>query len=314
MFGAQTIPLIIFTWLFCTGVLLSTGGIILLIACKIRKWRKRWFVLAFISLFLGLCMLAPPVMIIMENRAENKAEVQEHYVPVDEIVICHDEKIEGSWRTLFDWDGKSYIQMCPEFIDAAELSGSPDEDQLTKENAVLVLDRKRGFFDRLNGTNYKTTLFSVKSDCGYPVLSDGESCFCEESVLEEAEDYYEDLNNYSFSFQEEDENLNEHYTPIDVDPKELDDLIHSDQKPVIVEDDDDDEDYDEEDDDYVDYSLICTSKDDLFSGGFGLIHKDDTWYLEVGEQEVGEEEAMGGYLETYLPVPDSISKQLDKCI
>ncbi len=226
-------------------------------------------------------------------RCVNTEPTQDVFVDTGTTVKYHEEQFDGKERTVFEYQGVTYVALIPEFIEE-DIGVNIEEKDLNEKDAVVnITSSSIGPISRyIYGRSERWTVFKIQSDCGVELLSDGELCYCDQKKLKQAERWYEDIGNYSYYLPPEDNQFAdlEDCRLIELDVKKLRQLIALDtdkRKPLS---------------NYKEHDIDCLSSDGVCGGYVRLASKGDQWYRFCADDDDEYDDT------TYIKIPNDLAE------
>ena len=287
--GAGSIGLIIIFWVvLIAGLGITTAGTVVLVLNR-TKWKgtkkKRAF---FVITVIGTIMAIIPTIIFFIVCANNTGEgMYAPYFDTGERVTYHTEKGgDGNYYT-FQYKGTDYNEIVPHNFDGEEFEGYYPENKLTEEQAVVNFGPKRNLWDVLLNNDDVYTAFKVKSNLGKELLTNGYFVFSTKKDRDIVTKYYEDLSNYNYYYEKNDEQRGDEGIPVKFDGIERMDKTKIVKNPKGKE-----------------KNIDLVSKDHIFLGSIYLrVHRQKAYVFLEGDDE---DESKDKYVE----LPDSLAKKI----
>ena len=291
--GAGSIGLIIFSIfvliVFIVGLGITIAGVLTLALTR-TKWKGTKKKKVFIAMtVIGAVMVIIPTILFFIVRANNTA-VEDMYAPyfdTGERVTYHTEKDDAGNYFTFQYKGTDYDEIVPLNFDGEEFEGYYPDNKLTEEQAVVNFGPKRNLWDILLNEDGAYTAFKVKSNSGKELLTNGYFVFCAKKDRDTVTKYYEDLSNYDYYYEKDDEQMGDEGTRIKFDGIERMDKTKIVKNPRGKG-----------------KHIDLVSKDHIFRGSIYLrVHDQKAYVFLEGDEE---DESKDKYVE----LPDSLAKKI----
>jgi len=232
-------------------------------------------------------MISVPTVLFFMQRASNNA-YEKGYINTGKMLYWG--KNVGEYKNCFKMDGKQYVGL--------EIDGKSTSSQ--KNEAVANIKTKTsGLGDKIFGSNDAETLYNLKNDSGYIILTDRSYYYCKISDTEDITEYYSDMSHYNYyafyGMNPKIEILNANKIALDPEKvTEVFSLSHKNKKEIKKG--------------FQLATIIYESKDGVFHGDYYFIKKANKLYYSYNSDY----DEKGNYIYMCILLPDDLSNYFSK--
>jgi len=190
MAGGTIAFLIIMVGILLLGITIFLLGTIFLIIRVLKRHsnmkKEKKLTMPIVLMVLGMIIISIPVILFFMQRASNNS-YEEGYKDTGKMLYWGENV--GGYKNCFKMDGEQYVGL--------EIDGKNTSSP--KGKAVANIETKKSSLsDRIFGSNDAETLYNLKNDSGYRVLTDGSYYYCSLSNVKNIIKYYGDMVHYNY--------------------------------------------------------------------------------------------------------------------
>jgi len=291
MAGGTIVFLMIMAGILLLGGTLFLVGIIFLIIRILKRHsnlnNKKKLTIPIVLIIIGLIMIIIPIILFFMQRAANNA-YEDGYIDTGKMLYWSENV--GEYKNCFKMDGKQYVDF--------DTNGEYTSHQKC-EAATNIKTKTSSLSDKIFGANDAETLYNLKNDSGYRILTDQSNYYCKLSDVKNIKKYYSNMSNYNYyAFYGIDPKIKtSNANKIDIDSEKVKEVLSLSHKNKI-----------EIKKEFELVTIIYNSKDCVFEGDLSFIKKANKLYYSYNSDY----DEKGDYIYMCILLSDDLSNNFSE--